>query len=74
MVAVMDNKLKLAILEKMYTQLSDICDTIVTTRPPNMSVDTHNKTVQDVAGQREALAWAVLCARKLVDEPNAKEN
>lgn len=57
----MDDTLRLAVLEKMGEQLTALIDTFAATRPPQMSQQTHIKTLGDMRAQLEVLQWAHSC-------------
>lgn len=54
----LDDTMKLAILEKMGEQLQDIADTLEATQPSSMSKVTYHNTLRDVRAQLEAIKWA----------------
>lgn len=59
----MEDEMKLAILEKMGEQLQGVIETIQYAKPPNMSAQTHAKTLSDMVAQREVLEWAHSCCK-----------
>lgn len=54
----LDDTMKLAILEKMGEQLQGIADTLEKTQPVSMSKVTYHNTLRDVRAQLEAIRWA----------------
>lgn len=64
----LDDTMKLAILEKMGEQLQGIADTLEATQPATMSKVTYHNTLRDVRAQLEAIKWAHSCCTWCVSD------